>query len=185
MSARPRFHRSPVPALTALAAAALLVLLILPAASSPAATGAVRCQLSQLAISLRGGQVGAGNQGTNVVFTNRSASACTLYGYPGYGLLDAKRYEQTSTVLRGSTYFQRDPGKKTITLQPGKSAYASLAWSVIAGLGEPTDGPCEPKSAWLEVTPPNAYRHAVLRFNQTVCSHGKLTTTAVAAGTGS
>jgi hypothetical protein len=60
-----------------------------------------------------------------------------------------------SHTLRGSTFFDRDPGRQLIVLSPGETVSASLAF--ISGATEHAV-----QASYLVVTPPNAYNHLVI-----------------------
>ena len=66
----------------------------------------------------------------------------------------------------GPTYFAPDPGRHLIVLSPGETASASIGF-VYAGSGKAAH------ATYLEVTPPNAYRHAVITIPDGI---GKIST---------
>ena len=78
---------------------------------------------------------------------------CSLNGYLRLRLQDAKHHVQPTHVIRGDTYFVRDPRPHIILLRRKQTAYANLAWTDNAA---PTENQrvCEPRSVWLEVTLP-------------------------------
>lgn len=47
-------------------------------------------------------------------FENTGSGICTLYGYPGLGLENAKHQAVKTKAIWGSTYFLADPGKHTV-----------------------------------------------------------------------
>jgi hypothetical protein len=176
--------KSPIPVLAAVTA----VLCLLPAASTAgraerAVALASRCHTSELAVSL--GRIGAGlgNVGVDVSLRNRSMHTCFVFGYVGFGLRDRHRRRQRSRVRWGSTYFQIDPRPHRVVLRPGTRAVANLAWTANPLPGERQNGPCEPTSYWLEVTPPDERASHLVRFRQVVCGHGALASTALTAAT--
>jgi Protein of unknown function (DUF4232) len=85
-----------------------------------------------------------------VTMTNFGKAPCSVYGYPGLGLLDASHHTLPPTQTHwGSTYFARDAGPSLIVLAPRQSAQANIA------LGwRPT-----PWATYLEITPPGEYHH--------------------------
>jgi hypothetical protein len=101
-----------------------------------------------------GGSIGHRQSGIILRLTNTGAASCSLYGYPGLGLEDGSHRVLPSQVHWGATYFARDPGPSLILLSPGQSATSGVAF---AG-----GGPGKPWADFLEVTPPNAYDHAVI-----------------------
>jgi len=152
---------------------------------SVAAAGAVpRCHTEDLVASLGRFGVGLGNVTTEVALRNRSADACFVYGYPGFGLQDGHHHVQPSRVTWGGTYFQIDPRPHRIVLRPGRRAYSDLAWGDNPVPGENVRGPCEPVSTWLEVTPPDQRAYRLVRFGHfghRICAHGHLFATALSS----
>ncbi len=128
-------------------------------AAAPSASAPQRCQTTAVSVSLRalGDQEGVGNRGEDLVLTNTSHRVCDVYGYPGLALRNAKHQILPIKVVWGSTYFAADPRPHTITLKPGQSAYADLAWHMPYGTKSVTP-------SYLEVTPPNDTTHATIRF---------------------
>jgi hypothetical protein len=126
-----------------------------PAPAAPASPAAVpRCAEGTLATAVSGYQVGGGQAGIILKLTNTGNISCTLYGYPGLGLEDGSHHLMPSQTHWGPTYFAHDPGPSLIILSPGQSATSSVAF---AG-GWPHKGWAD----LLEVTPPDAYHHAVI-----------------------
>ena len=150
-------------AATVLAAAGGAVVLASTAASAAAApaagTSVPRCLENNLATGLYGYETGyydgKGQGGFILTLTNVGGGACALNGYPGLGLQDARHHVVPSRTHWGSTYFARDPGRHLIVLSPGETASASVGF-VYA------DGRTAAHASYLEVTPPNAYDHAVI-----------------------
>jgi hypothetical protein len=147
------------------------------------ATGAPapRCHTSDLAASLSRFGAGLGNVTEEVALRNRSNHACFVYGYPGFGLQDVHHRVQPSSVRWGSTYFQIDRRPHRVLMRPDGRAYSNLAWGDNPAPGENLRGPCEPVSAWLEVTPPDERAYLLVRFGQHVCGHGSMSATALSA----
>jgi hypothetical protein len=137
------------------------------ASSSPAPAGRTgtagpgpavpRCK--NLDVGLTGGQPphkdrsGHYQYPIRLTVTNLGKASCSVYGYPGLGLLDASHHAlPPSHTHWGSTYFARDPGPSLIVLAYLQSADAniSLGW-------RPT-----PWATYLEITPPNEYHHDLI-----------------------
>jgi hypothetical protein len=140
--------------------------------SSPTAPAIPRCQ--NLAVSLSGvpgvrkDQQGHYQYPLRLTVTNLGKASCSVYGYPGLGLLDASHRALPPPDTRwGSTIFARDPGPSLVVLAPQRSAEASLAigwW--------PT-----PWASYLEITPPNEYHHDLISIRlwlETAAMHGGL-----------
>ncbi|MFK4103354.1 DUF4232 domain-containing protein [Streptomyces sp. NPDC019531] len=109
---------------------------------SPAA--GTRCHTSELSASVGRNNPGAGQENFPVVLTNKSSRTCTLYGYPGTAFVDASGKQLGPDPKRSSA----DP--ETVTLAPGRSAWAGLSFAnpEVSGAGTATP-------AALMVTPPD------------------------------
>jgi hypothetical protein len=153
-----------------------LVMGLSPAGGASAPLG--RCHTRDLRVYLGRSGAAAGSLETEVVFRNRSSHSCFVYGYPGFGLENARRQVMPSHVTWGSTFAQRDPGRHRIILTPGRAAFANLAWSDVPVAGE-DQRTCGGLSAWLQVTPPDEQRFRLVPFKAMVCSYGHLTATAL------
>lgn len=149
------------------------------AAAATAAATPPRCTEEGLAGGLHGSQVGLGNYGFILTLTNTSNVSCSLYGYPGLGLQNARHQVLPSHTFWGSTYFDQDPGRALIVLSPGETVSADVAYS--------SDGDASHSVAatYLEVTPPNAVLHFTLRIPgaPVLISNGNVRATAVARHT--
>jgi hypothetical protein len=86
--------------------------------------------------------------------TNHSHTTCSLFGYPGLGLLDAAGHPLKTVVLRSPSVVVPQVAERLVVLHPGGQA------SFYAGFSDVDPQPCL-KAASLEVTPPNAYNHLV------------------------
>ncbi|MFE9675516.1 DUF4232 domain-containing protein [Streptomyces sp. NPDC006259] len=95
-------------------------------APSPAWSGAAggRCHTSELRASVGRDDPGAGQDNFPLVLTNASGRTCTVRGYPGAAFLDA-------SGRRLGPDPRREPGSApvTVTLAPGRSAWAGLTYS--------------------------------------------------------
>jgi hypothetical protein len=128
-----------------------------------------RCSAGRLRIRLGRVDAGAGNRYASLVFTNRSRSACTLKGYPGMVMIDGNGDALRTRVRRtaGST--------PTVTLRPGRSAGATLHWTVV----ESGDESC-PGAARLLVIPPGEWTYASIPFPaDRVCGGGRIDVTPI------
>lgn len=146
-------------------------------ASTPVTTASAvpRCLVSHLSLARPAMNGAAGSIGLRFTFTNRFTASCTLFGYPGMGRLNADRQAMPTTVVRGtSTVVPAEP-ERTVVLAPGGHA------SFFAGYSDVPGGAACPKSAYLEVTPPNAYDHFTLPVSADVCRK-TITVSPVVAG---
>ncbi|RLV74848.1 hypothetical protein D3C57_136520 [Streptomyces rapamycinicus NRRL 5491] len=120
-----------------------------PSSSRPAAASGVRrvCSKAQLTLAAGRMDTGAGNVYLPLVFTNKSATTCTLTGYPGVSLLDS-----TGAVI-GDPATRRGPTRSPVSLPPGGSASSSLH-TLNEGMN---DTPCRRTAARIRVYPPDSF----------------------------
>ncbi|WP_454319932.1 DUF4232 domain-containing protein [Streptomyces phaeoluteigriseus] len=114
-----------------------------PSPAQPAAGD--RCHTSELRASVGRDDPGAGQRNFPVVLTNESGRTCTVRGYPGAAFLDASDRQLGPDP-------RREPGSDpvTVTLAPGRSAWAGLTFSRPEVSGAESATP-----ATLLVTPPD------------------------------
>jgi hypothetical protein len=119
-----------------------------PSTSGSSTTGGLsRCRSTNLTVSLVQQQAAAGSAIRTYAFTNTAATACTLYGYPGFQLMGSNGQLLPTSV-------QWVPATKSVvTLSPGGHAWFTMEFPAQTGYGNLT---C-PTSSALRVTPPNAY----------------------------
>ncbi len=143
-------------------------------ATAPAA-GVPACLDRNLSAGLHGHQALVANRGFILTLTNTGNTACVLDGYPGLGIENARHHVLPSHTHWGSTYFNQDPGRNTIVLSPGETASADFAFGTGAGN----------QATYLEVTPPNAFRHLTVRIPGAPMQidRGRLAVTAMARHT--
>jgi Protein of unknown function (DUF4232) len=142
-----------------------------------AATQAARCATADLTVALGAATtVATAQHRISVTFTNRSATRCVLYGYPGAQLLDAA----------GTSYdIVRSPlvNRTTVVLEPGGKAHAVLTYLTAVADSGPVFVPTR-----LAVTPPDDRSSAVVAWtygpivNQEAATHPGTYITAVAPG---
>jgi hypothetical protein len=129
------------------------------AVAAHARTAAVpRCYTRSLTAWLHGSQVGLGNRGFILTLANAGSTSCSLYGYPGLGLENARHQTLRSHTSWGGTYFDPGVAPTLIVLSPGETASADVAF---AADGESADSVT---ATYLQVTPPNAYLHLTVRI---------------------
>jgi hypothetical protein len=166
------------PAATTPAAAASTPAVV--ASSAPA--GPANCLPADLQASLGTGQGAAGTLYQDIVLTNTSASACTLYGYPGVSFVTGVGGSIIGAPATRNSVFP----KTLVTLQPGGHAYTLIGVEQVGALS-PTA--CQPTNAsWLRIYPPGDYGALFVQYSAQVCSKPKqvfMTVSAVKAGTGS
>ncbi|MBC3839708.1 DUF4232 domain-containing protein [Streptacidiphilus sp. 4-A2] len=74
----------------------------------------------------------------------------------------------------GFDLLRRRPGRHTVTLKPGQSAWSDLAWHAPYGVKSVTP-------SYLEVTPPNETTHLTIGFAPGAIDDDTLHVTALAA----
>lgn len=93
-------------------------------APSPAQPADDRCRTAELRASVGRNDPGAGQRNFPVVLTNTSDRTCTVRGYPGAAFLDASGRQLGPDPRRDA-----GSGPVTVTLAPGRSAWAGLTYS--------------------------------------------------------
>lgn len=163
-----------------------------PAAAAPSAngtaTGTARCHTQDLSASFTvvNGSAGAGSISYNLRLTNKSGHLCTIYGFPGMLLLDAKHRPLPTNVVWDSLV-----PKRLVWLIPGASASSTVRFSPdVPGTGDNgTAAPgqpwtCEPTAYYVEITPPDETTQLVTSVAPAtpVCERGTMQTSALIAG---
>ncbi len=137
--------------------------------SAPPDSG-TKCTAKDLEGTVVPSDAAAGNRYAELVVTNTSAGTCTLYGYGGLQLVDAKAKATPTNLTR-----RPDPGPTLVTLAPGGTAAKKLHWGVIPSGDEPVTGPCEPASAGARVIPPDDTRAFTVTYQfGSVCAQGHM-----------
>jgi hypothetical protein len=135
-------------------------------ASGPgAAAGPARCHTSGLAVTLGAPQGPTGGQQTmSLTFTNTSAAACSMYGFPGVNLLAGS--------IQWALVRQSHPPQR-IVLQPGGHARSTLTLLRWESGGGTSFAPTR-----VYVTPPDettyrtlAWPHGVVLVRQDEATH--------------
>lgn len=112
--------------------------------SGSGTSGSTRCHTSELRAAVGANQPGAGQENFPVVLTNTSHRTCTLRGFPGAAFVDASGKQLGPDPKRSSET------PTTVTLAPGRNAWAGLTFSNPEISGANTATP-----ATLIVTPPD------------------------------
>ncbi|MFF9126905.1 DUF4232 domain-containing protein [Streptomyces sp. NPDC014889] len=120
---------------------------------TPAPAASTRCHTSELKASVGRENPGAGQENFPVVLTNTSGRTCTVHGYPGAAFVDASGRQLGPDPKRSSGT------PTTVTLKPGRSAWAGLTFSNPQVSGARTATP-----ASLIVTPPDERDHLTVKW---------------------
>ena len=106
-----------------------------PPTPTPGATPAIStpCRGPQLKLAQEGGDAGAGNRVIVLSLQNVGAQACSLTGYPGLTLQDARGRDLTTVRAeqRLGSYFRQGQAPASVNLTPQAKAYFDLAWNVV------------------------------------------------------
>lgn len=149
------------------------------AARSGAARAPARCHTAQLAAGIHLVQPGAGERDAVVTLRNRGRRTCSVYGYAGMELVGRRGRPLLTRVVR---VHARRPHR--VLLAPGARASALLYWASAARTGDRQRGPCQPRPARVEVTPPDETTQLLLRWpDGPVCGQGRISLLPFRAGT--
>lgn len=144
--------------------------------SAPSGAGAAsavqRCAAEALTLSLSPADSGAGQVYYRLTFTNTSAKACTLKGYPGVSLI-----RRDGSAIGVPATHEGTAGTST-ALGPGRTAEVTLH-TTNQGI---SDSPCWGRPDYLKVYPPGSTRALTLRTAQPLVCGDRFTTTAVVGG---
>jgi hypothetical protein len=139
-----------------------------PSAPSSGGAALAACRTATLRITLDANQ-GSGAAGSAyypLTFTNTSAAACELYGYPGVSFAaapSAAAQQIGAAAQRNGTF-----GKVTVRLAPGATAHA---WLQVTVADNYPAAACQPVTAhWLRVYPPGETVAAFVAHTFNACS---------------
>ncbi|HEY4277071.1 MAG TPA: DUF4232 domain-containing protein [Conexibacter sp.] len=162
-------------AAAALASASLAAAVVAAAPASAASAATPRCTVPSLKGSFTHPSATSAQRFITLALTNASRRACSLSGFPAAQLLSASGRRIPTHVVQA-----RGSKPKTIVLRPGQSGRSAWRYSVLAAQGEPTVGTCAATPSKIDVTPPHATDHLVLRWRGSqVCNRGSITVRAM------
>jgi len=139
-----------------------------PASPGSGGAGVVACRTASLLISVDDSQAGgsAGSAYYPLNFTNASAKACELYGYPGVSFVAAPA--GTGQQIGAAAQRSRAFAKVAVRLVPGGTAHA---WLQVTVAGNYPASTCEPVTAhWLRVFPPGETQAGYVGHSFSACS---------------
>jgi Domain of unknown function (DUF4232) len=126
--------------------------------------GGTRCSAGQLHISVAAGPNAAGHVGLLLVFTNISAQACTMYGYPGVSFVTGPSGTQVNDPAQRSAA-QGPPA--VVPLAPNGKAHASL---LLVNVANYPANSCKPTQvAGMRVYPPDDTTALFVSSPQQIC----------------
>ena len=140
-----------------------------PPATSPRSSAAYHglpvCKAEQLTLRPGEGQGATGHYFALYTFTNHSAQACAMRGFPGVEYLDGQRNRMKATYHRGGGFGSFATQGTWIVLNPGGRAKFQLEAEDYDSQNQRT---C-PSSVYLGVYPPDDTSHLVIRASSPVC----------------
>jgi hypothetical protein len=140
------------------------------------------CQAAQLGTAPQQGSGAAGTIEMTVAFTNRGASTCSLFGYPGMQLLDASGANLPTNVVRGGgpqfPVAAANQPPRTVRNAPGATGSFGLSYSDVP-VGNETS--C-PTSANAEITPPGNTAFVTVALAIAPCGGGTIHVSPVYSG---
>ena len=126
----------------------------------------VRCHTADLSGRLGFIQGAAGSRFGPLVLKNRSPHTCTLFGYVGGQLYNAAGRKLPTRIVR-----DHSRPKRTVTLAPGRRAFADLHWAAIPSGGARS---C-PQPRSFAVTPPDERTQLRVRWTAgRICGRGRI-----------
>lgn len=145
--------------------------------STAPATGAggARCTADQLTGSSEATGAAAGSRYTTVVLTNTAATPCTLEGYPGVSLADAKGAQIGHPAKREANATM---GQVMLAAKTGTASFLIHTTADVSGTG------CLAASTTINVIPPNDTGTVHVPGEVTVCGDGFWATPVVAGTAG-
>ncbi|RKN12546.1 DUF4232 domain-containing protein [Streptomyces radicis] len=138
------------------------------------------CSPDALTAAVHPLDAGAGGRHAALVLTNSSDAGCRTQGWPGLQLAAGDGDSIPTTTVRDDSESPRP-----LTVEPGRSVWAQLHWTVVPGDENPANGPCGPEPASIEVIPPDEYGATTADWSLgAVCGEGRIETLPLAAGEG-
>ena len=144
--------------------------------SAAAAASTPRCRLHQLSLARPKSNGAAGSIRLRFVFTNSSSSTCKLFGFPGLQMLNTHHANLHTVVIRATSNVVPPEPELNVVMTPGQHGSFYAGYSDV-----PTGTQTCPAAAFLEVTPPNAFKHFTQSSHIAPCG-GKITVSPVVHG---
>jgi hypothetical protein len=133
-----------------------------------------RCHTNELSVATGPVGAAAGTIDASFVLTNTTKATCSLFGYPGFSLVDGQGHALIGDVVRGGTAYAMKA--QHIALAPGRTASFSVRYSDV-----PTgNGTCQTSVTAL-ITPPDETTQLTIRDQAPVCG-SPFTVSPVVAG---
>jgi Protein of unknown function (DUF4232) len=145
-------------------------------ASAASAASTQRCRLNQLSLARPKSNGALGSVRLRFVFTNRSTATCKLFGFPGLQMLNKHHANLHTVVIRGTSNVVPPEPELDVVMTPGQHGSFYAGYSDV-----PTGTQTCPAASFLEVTPPNAFKHFTQLSHIAPCG-GKITVSPVVHG---
>jgi hypothetical protein len=137
--------------------------------AEPSSQNTQRCHTSDLTGHVEGYGAGMGQRFADLGLTNKTATVCRIYGYPGLQLVDAHGSAMPTTTLRNNAV-----APTLLTVKPGQTVWAVLRWTVTPAEDE-TANHCAPDPMSLRVIPPDETTQLMMTFDYgAICQHGTI-----------
>ncbi|WP_029144716.1 DUF4232 domain-containing protein [Microbacterium luticocti] len=104
------------------------------ASADPAPAGA--CAVTDMTLMAPASDAATGHRVQPLQLVNVADHPCTLTGYPDVAFGDQNGHLLALTVRHGSSFMATDPGPSRITLAPGQTARAAIAWDANSMHGQ-------------------------------------------------
>jgi hypothetical protein len=128
-----------------------------------------RCHTSDLTGHVEGHGAGAGQRYAALGLTNKTATVCKIYGYPGLQLVDAYGSAMPTTARRDEAV-----APTLLMVKPAQTVWAVLHWTVVPAEDE-TANHCAPGPTSLRVIPPDETTQLTMTFDYgPICQHGTI-----------
>jgi hypothetical protein len=144
--------------------------------SARSAASTPRCRLAQLSLAKPKSNGAAGSNRLRFVFTNNSSATCKLFGFPGLQMQNAHHANIRTRVIRGTSNVVPPEPEVDVIMTHGQHGSFYAGYSDV-----PTGTQRCPLSSFLEVTPPNDFKHFTMALRIAPCG-GKITVSPVVHG---
>jgi hypothetical protein len=144
--------------------------------SARTAASTPRCRLRQLSLAQPKSNGAAGSIRLRFVFTNQSSATCELFGFPGLQMLNKHGAKIRTRVIRGTSNVVPPEPENDVIMTHGQHGSFYAGYSDV-----PTGNQKCPTSSFLEVTPPNDFKHFTLPLRIAPCG-GRITVSPVVHG---
>jgi hypothetical protein len=135
-----------------------------------------RCRLAQLSLAKPRSNGAAGSIRLRFVFTNEGSATCKLFGFPGLQMQNAHHANIRTRVIRGTSNVVPPEPEADVVMTHGQHGSFYAGYSDV-----PTGTQRCPTSSFLEVTPPNDFKHFTMALHIAPCG-GRITVSPVVHG---